>query len=203
MYKIVNVPFFDILRTKEQLGYAIYAIFDRKPHAFYLKLFIKHQEDKFSSKFISQRLKKFVNQDSKEIMKSLSDEKFKSIQDGIIFDLLSPFTKLSDEVNFNMRRIVDESYIYDLNEKQADICKSITKEELIQFYRKAFVENSPRNLTFQIVGNAAISEDEENESVIMNFASEKYNDDENVVTDLKTFKDSLQTMPKYHREDII
>jgi secreted Zn-dependent insulinase-like peptidase len=193
---IISEPFFDIIRTKEQLAYSLSSSTDLKEHAGYLKFSVRNQEDKFSSKIISDRLKKFIAEDIKEILENLTDEKFEKIKEGKIREELEPFNSISSEANYNMRRIVEESFIFDLFKKDAKIIETITKQEILDFYTKVFVTNKHKNLTVQIVGNG---EGEENEEMEMKFLTEKYCEDEVVVSDLDAFRDGLEKYPKYVR----
>lgn len=135
-------------------------------------------------------------EDVKEILENLSDEKFNKIRDGKIREQLEPFNSISSEANYNMKKISDKSYIFDQYKKEAKTMETITKQDMIDFYNKIFITNKPRNLSVQIVGNV---EEEEKDSMIMKFITEKHNDDEEIVTDLKAFKETLVPHPKYQR----
>ena len=170
---VVEEPFFDILRTKEQLAYSLSTSFKQEDHSNTFRLSLRYQEDKFSSKFITNRMRKFVTNDMKEILENLSDEKFKNIRDGKVREILQPFESNDDEARYNGTRIKDKSYIFDLYKKQAKVISTITKQDLLDFYTINFVNHKHRNLSIQVIGN---SNEEENESMIMKFVTEK--DDE-------------------------
>jgi secreted Zn-dependent insulinase-like peptidase len=188
---IFTEPTFNILRTKEQLGYSVYVALHTKDNSNLLAIHLQHQENKHSSKSIAERVKKFF-------VENLSNENFYKIKENEIKRLRQGLLILSNEANYNFARITNNTHIFDEYEKQAVVLEGITKQNVIDFYTEKFIANKPRNLRIILVGNVEESEPNgDNEDLTLKLITEKYDEEEEVVSDLKAFQESLQLHPKY------
>lgn len=195
---LFSEPIFDTLRTKEQLGYTVFISHNAQKNSNILTITLQYQEDKHSSKSITERVKNFFVEDMKSILENLSDEKFQKIKQSEITKLRRKFQRLQSEVNYNFDRIMNKTYIFDEYEKQALVLEGITKENVIDFYTEKLIANKHRNLRLILVGNVDQSQIEgNNEDLTLKLITEKYEEEEEIVRDLKTFQESLQLHPKY------
>lgn len=192
---VLDEPVFDILRTKEQLAYQLRITHNKLDNSNLTCIRVKCQEDKFSAKFVANRVRNFFINDMKVIFENLDDEKFQKIKEGRIRALREPFHSLISECSYFLRQITDGTYIFDEYEKQAAVLERIAKQDLIDFYTKTFILENHRNLNIQVVGHAA----EENPEMTIKFITEKYDDEDVVITDIKEFVESLELYPKYIR----
>lgn len=196
-HAVLDEPVFDILRTKEQLAYQLGIMHKELDNSHLTVIKVKCQEEKFSAKFVADRVRKFFINDMKVIFENLEDEKFQKIKEGKIRESREPFQSFINESYYNFSQISDGTYIFDEFEKHAVVLERITKQDLIDFYTKTFILERHRNLNIQIVGN--VTEDEENTEMTMKFVTEKSDDEDVVITDIKAFVDSLDLYPKFIR----
>jgi len=133
---ILREPFFDQLRTKEQLGYLVasssYSIYDSYGMIFMI------QSPKQNSKYLASRIKDFISVFTKKLEEYTE---FDTQKNSLIATLSVPDKRITQLSGRIIREINEESYQYD---RKSKLIKEISKLELndiIQFYQEYIIEN--------------------------------------------------------------
>ena len=132
--------FFDELRTKEQLGYIVsthkYAVGDLKH---YIMQSFMVQTNKQTSDYLTVRIKKFIHDRYSEI-KSVSQNILEDIINSQINILLQPKHNLYEYALFMYDITFNKNKTYDYIETLIETYKSITRDDIIMFYDKYFIQ---------------------------------------------------------------
>jgi nardilysin len=91
-------PLFDILRTKEQLGYDVSGSVRANYGILGYAIAVNSQEDKFDAAFVEDRIEKF-RQAFREILENMASEEFELFKNSLIKLKLVEDTELKDEVS--------------------------------------------------------------------------------------------------------
>ncbi|XP_060660228.1 nardilysin [Drosophila nasuta] len=152
---IVEEPFFNQLRTKEQLCYSL-GIFQRIGYGIMAyMLIINTQETKFNADYVDKRLEAFRLR-VPIIISELSDEEFEQMKDALLNNKRLGDHGLFDEMVRNWGEIVSMEYVFNRNEIQIQILPSITKQDILEFL--AFNQDTNmRKLSVQVVGSSKVS----------------------------------------------
>ncbi|GJW35857.1 insulinase family protein [Tanacetum coccineum] len=156
--EIVQEPFFNQLRTKEQLGYVV----DCSPRATYriLGLCFRVQSSEYSPVYLQGRIDKFINE-MDGLLSEVDDESFQNFKSGLIAKLLEKDSSLAYETNRYWGQIVDQRYMFDLSAKEAEVVKSLEKTDISDWYNTYLRKSSPkcRRLAVRVWGcNTNINE---------------------------------------------
>jgi len=149
LQKLVNIfisePFFDELRTKQQLGYTVYSY----------DTYIAKQFEQFSTQVyliqspttscdeLIKRIDIFIN-NSIEKIKILDDTLFSTYVESLQVKLLKPYNNLIDECVFDYDAINDKHYIFDNKKLILDALNNVTKDDLILFFLEYYKINTKR-----------------------------------------------------------
>jgi secreted Zn-dependent insulinase-like peptidase len=198
MTTIFEEPVFDTLRTKEQLAYTVRIDSDTTDDSIIMMLYIKSQEDKHPARSIAARLLNFVMADMKDILEKLSDEDYGKISESMINSQLIPFTDFDEESQFYWNQIVGHYYAFDRKQKKAEMYAKISKQDVINFYNEMFVDKPRRNLNIQLIGSVTGAEDDDNnDDMSLTLIDSKFDDEDEVITDLEEFKRGLEHYPSF------
>lgn len=200
---LIEEPLFDVLRTKEQLGYDISCSVRDNFSILGFTITVNSQENKFHANDVEDRMEGF-RREFLEDLKNMSAEDFNHIKESLIKLNLVVDQKLRDEVNRNWAEITTEEYIFDRREKEVEALKNLTQSEFIDFYIN-LIDNPEhlRKLSVQIIGDSTVvgdennvEEDSENMPVQYNleFLNENPNDG-NTINNIDGFRDNLFTYP--------
>ena len=205
IYDIIKEDFYDKLRTKEAIGYSVYAsnINVNDIHGMYFSL-ISNDHD---PEFIWLRVTLYISDIYDKIFKNLSDDIFNTHVNSVINHFKIKYNDLQEETNSNYQQILNQTYNFDYKEKIVNILqnKEITKEDVSAFYKKHFIDNV-RRLDIEYVPQSFIENYNKNESRNLNFAEytdyikykrEKVIDKNDLIKRNKTFSSpSLKRMKK-------
>ncbi|XP_017080155.1 nardilysin [Drosophila eugracilis] len=147
---IVEEPFFNQLRTQEQLGYSL-GIHQRIGYgvmAFVIT--INTQETKHKADYVEERLETFRSRMS-DLVSQMSDEEFQGIRDTLISGKRLGDTSLDEEVMRNWSEIVTKEYFFNRMEMQIQTLQNLTKEDVLNFLND-YDKNNLRKLSVQVVG---------------------------------------------------
>ncbi|KAL5720801.1 nardilysin [Ranunculus cassubicifolius] len=128
---IINEPLFDQLRTKEQLGYVVQCSVRVTYRV--LGFCFSVQSSKYNPVHLHSRIDNFIN-GLQNLLDELDEESFENYRSGLIAKKLEKDPSLSDETSHLWGQIVDKRYLFDMSEKEVEELKSITKNEVVEFY---------------------------------------------------------------------
>ncbi|KAL9320134.1 hypothetical protein ACSQ67_011973 [Phaseolus vulgaris] len=149
--EIVEEPFFNQLRTKEQLGYVV----ECSPRVTY-RVFgfcFCIQSSEYNPVYLLGRIDNFLN-GLEELLDGLDGDSFENYKSGLVAKLLEKDPSLTYESNRLWNQIVDKRYIFDFSKKEADELANITKHDVVEWYKTYFKPPSPkcRRLLIQVWG---------------------------------------------------
>ncbi|KAK7305523.1 hypothetical protein VNO77_43429 [Canavalia gladiata] len=149
--EIVEEPFFNQLRTKEQLGYVV----ECSPRVTY-RVFgfcFCIQSSEFNPVYLQGRIDNFIN-GLEELLEGLDGDTFENYKSGLMAKLLEKDPSLTYESNRMWNQIVEKRYIFDLSKKEAEELKNISKHDVVEWYKTYFQQSSPncRRLLVRVWG---------------------------------------------------
>ncbi|CAN1266237.1 At1g06900 [Linum perenne] len=181
--EIVQEPFFNQLRTKEQLGYVVQC----SPRVTYRINGFCYvvQSAKYNPFYLQGRVESFIN-GLEELLQGLDESSFENYKNGLLSKLLEKDPSLQDETNRLWNQIVDKRYVFDFSLKEAEELKKITKSDVIDWCRTYLLQSSPkcRRLAVRVWGCEADWKE-----------LEKRPDSEQPIKDLSAFKTSIDCYP--------
>ncbi|XP_015050795.2 nardilysin [Drosophila yakuba] len=148
---IVEEPFFNQLRTQEQLGYSL-GIHQRIGYGVLAFLItINTQETKHRADYVEQRIEAFRSRMA-ELVLQMSDAEFLNIRETLISGKKLGDTSLDEEVLRNWSEIVTREYFFNRIETQIQTLGNLSKEDVLNFLYD-YDKNNLRKLSVQVVGN--------------------------------------------------
>lgn len=196
--KIMEEPLFDILRTQEQLGYAVGGTYRFNNGILGLSITIQSQENKHTTVAVEQRIEKFLHENVAEILTKLSDDEFETIQTALIKLKHMVDVELECEINKFWPEITSNEYIFNRLELEADMLAKITKHEVIAFYNETFDPKNVKKLSVQVIGSIAdegTHTEDEHCPVFEIMCNHYKNDEQEVIKDMNEFRNSLPLYP--------
>ncbi|GAA5941905.1 uncharacterized protein JCM15063_000815 [Sporobolomyces koalae] len=131
---IVSEPLFDVLRAKEQLGYIV-SSGPRKSIAFMgLRVIVQSEKD---AAFVETRIDAFWTEFLKT-MEAMSDEEFNKYKEAVRAKKLEDHKNLWQESSHLWVNIHCGWYDFEQRWRDADMIQSLTKESLVEFFKKYF-----------------------------------------------------------------
>lgn len=144
-------PLFDILRTKEQLGYDVSCTDHVDEGVSSYSFTINSQENKFSVDHIDERIENF-RKELGVIIENMPDKDFQQYKESLIQMKLIADNDLKDEIVRNWAEVTTDEYIFDRAQKEIAALQTIRQSDLLDFYLSTCGENT-RKLSVQIIGN--------------------------------------------------
>lgn len=133
----IETPFFEDLRTDQQLGYIVFSMTDCKKGVWSFQFLI--QSDKLTAQECAGKIYEFVEK-HRQLIKGLDESVFEDFKSAIIQRYLQPFNNLTEETQYFYDKIVQHTYDFDMMYKAPEIIKHITKADLVALYEKLFFE---------------------------------------------------------------
>ncbi|KAL0649211.1 hypothetical protein Bca4012_091902 [Brassica carinata] len=140
--EIIEEPLFNQLRTKEQLGYVVECgpRLTYRVHGFCFCV----QSSKYGPVHLLGRIDNFIK-DIEGMLEQLDEESFEDYRSGLIGRLLEKDPSLLSETNELWSQIVDQRYMFDYSQKEAEELRSIEKKDVMKWYKTYFKESSPKS----------------------------------------------------------
>ncbi|XP_058053291.1 nardilysin-like isoform X2 [Anopheles bellator] len=155
LISLLEEPLFDILRTKEQLGYDVSTSLRDNSGILGFSITIHSQENKFSYDHINERIELF-NRNFVEILRNMRDADFRLVQTSLIHRKQVVDTELKNEASRNWGEITTEEYIFNRYKLELEHIERLTKEDVLALFERLVMDTSTRRkLCVQVVGNAA------------------------------------------------
>nr|QBK89029.1 MAG: insulinase [Mimivirus LCMiAC02] len=145
--KLTNERFFNELRTNEQTGYIVKSIFNIMGNRILPLHGISFiiQSSKIEPYLLRKKIKSFVINTGKYI-KELSQSEY----DKYIFTIISEINRKDnnrvDEFNRYYDEIIRERYAFDIQTHYTNALKTLSKNELYDFYYKHFINKTTRKI---------------------------------------------------------
>lgn len=101
---------------------------------------------------------------------------------------------MESENNRHWFEITSSEYIFDRLDKEAEMIGKLTKQEVLDFYKKIML-NTPK-LSIQVIGNKDNEIDdqqqEDNKLMLLKILQINSKNDEKIIKDIGAFRDSLK-----------
>lgn len=153
MMLIAEEPIFTTLRTNEQLAYNVSCTLKYNHGILSYAISVNSQENKHSANYVDERIENFRHE-LLSIIDRMSDENFNEFKATLAEKKLQPDNKLPEEVAHNWITIRTDGYEFDRAPKEVECLATVTKTELLEFYRSHYGEQQ-RKLSVQVIGNSS------------------------------------------------
>ena len=128
--------FYDQLRTKETLGYVV-SLLTTEASGYYAFANIIQSNSK-TPEFCAGRVRNFYKENFQKL-KNISEEEFKKLVNSQLIVVTKKDDNLSEIFLRNWNQINRNTYKFDFNERAKENLEQCTKEGLIKFYEKYFI----------------------------------------------------------------
>ncbi|XP_044760344.1 insulin-degrading enzyme [Coccinella septempunctata] len=150
--KIIQEPCFNILRTKQQLGYIVFSGVRRSNGVQGLRIIV--QSDKHPA-FLDDRIEEFLK-DMKPYLMSMEEEEFVRHREALAAQRLEKPKQLASQTNLYWSEITSQQYNFDRTEMEVGYLRTLKMKDILEFYEE-FLEDSAkyrRKLSVQVVSMA-------------------------------------------------
>jgi len=156
---IMREPVFDFLRTKKQLGYAVYCQLHSTDNVAGISITVRSQRAKFSVEEVKVTVAEFLTLFEKQLA-DVTDDEFNESKAGVIEQKSVEDTKLRQSFNRNLHELHCLSYNFDRRKQEIGEMKKLTKEDVVNAYVEGLLRNK-RLLITCAEGNLPDCEDAE------------------------------------------
>ncbi|XP_073452147.1 insulin-degrading enzyme isoform X1 [Aquarana catesbeiana] len=138
--QIISEPFFNTLRTKEQLGYIVFSGPRRANGIQGLRFIIQSEKPPH---YLESRVEAFLKTMEKSL-EEMSDEAFQKHVQALALRRLDKPKKLSAECAKYWGEIISQQYHFDRDNVEVAYLKTLTKDDIINFYKGLLSLEAPR-----------------------------------------------------------
>ncbi|XP_052226154.1 insulin-degrading enzyme-like isoform X2 [Dreissena polymorpha] len=138
--QIISEPCFNILRTKEQLGYIVFSGIRRQSGVQGLRVIV--QSDR-TPQYVESRIEAFL-ETLRETLGTMSAEEFQKHVMALALKRQEKPKKMSVQCNQYWSEIIAQQYNFDRDDIEVTYLKTVTKEDLIKFYEDNISLSAPR-----------------------------------------------------------
>ena len=151
---LMEEPVFDILRTKEQLGYAVYSMLRNTYGILGISITVNSQATKFTADHVNERIEAFLKWFVDEKLANLEDNEFNHFVDTLIKAKKEADVTLSEEVDRNWAEVSSCEYLFDRHEKIIAMLENCDKKKVIEHVKSIIdAKQDRKKLSVQILGN--------------------------------------------------
>ena len=176
MMQYLEQPFFDDLRTRQQLGYVVSSAGSNQKDVIGSVFLV--QSPSRSAEYLNNALNQFLF-DAAESIEAMSELEFKIQAQVLRQGLQVRETSLGDQVAREWGEIESQRYEFDRVDRALQVLETITKDHLVSHFQKVFFSNETARVDIEILSpgmqleqqkyTAIISDDEIfNERVLVN-----------------------------------
>lgn len=138
--QIISEPCFNTLRTKEQLGYIVFSGPRRANGIQGLRFIIQSEKPPH---YLESRVEAFLITMEKAI-EDMTEEAFQKHIQALAIRRLDKPKKLSAECAKYWGEIISQQYNYDRDNIEVAYLKTLTKDDIIKFYKEMLAVDAPR-----------------------------------------------------------
>ncbi|XP_074609078.1 nardilysin-like isoform X1 [Acropora palmata] len=146
-------PCFDVLRTREQLGYSVFCTCRKTFGILGFSVTVQTQATKFSAEHVDCRIDAFLEQFG-ATLSSMTEEDFSSQVDSLIELKEHKDLSLAEEADRNWTEIRDQTYLFDRKKREVESLRKLSKEDIYQWFVSHFKGGKNyKKLSVQVVGS--------------------------------------------------
>ena len=128
---MMSEDFFDVLRTKNQVGYLVKQYYNNMNNTVYLVQHIQTQKDLDQvNKMIKDFNKKYIQE-----LERMSDIEFDKLKENIIKDILQPEQNMEEQYYLDINEILTGKLLFNRKKLIVKEIKKLTLEQTIKFLR--------------------------------------------------------------------
>lgn len=192
----IEEPLFDILRTKEQLGYHVYCSVRDTFGVLGYTVTVNAQASKVTAQYVDERIEEFMKH-TKILLDKLKEEEFEQLKDNLIKIKQCVDVHLREEVDRNFGEITAGEYLFDRIPKEVTAIQNTGLKQVILWWGRHNLfgtQDNFRKISFQIEGSKSESTDKPKLEVVLLTAEEpKAKQIPNYfITDISNYKKSVQ-----------
>lgn len=192
----IEEPLFDILRTKEQLGYHVYCSVRDTFGVLGYTVTVNAQASKVTAQYVDERIEEFMKH-TKILLDKLKEEEFEQLKDNLIKIKQCVDVHLREEVDRNFGEITAGEYLFDRIPKEVTAIQNTGLKQVILWWSRHNLfgtRDNFRKISFQIEGSKSESTDKPKLEVVLLTAEEpKAKQIPNYfITDISNYKKSVQ-----------
>ncbi|MFH4975695.1 hypothetical protein AB6A40_002404 [Gnathostoma spinigerum] len=136
--QLLQEPSFDILRTKEQLGYIVFTSPRRRCGAQGIRIIVQGLND---PTFVIERVENFLAH-MRVVIEKMSAEEFTSNVESLAIKRLEKPKRLRYLSDRYWREVLDRTYQFDRDIKEVEILRTFTKSDVLEFYDRVVSSNA-------------------------------------------------------------
>ncbi|XP_039761918.1 insulin-degrading enzyme [Pararge aegeria] len=184
----LSEPCFHALRTQEQLGYIVFSGVRRSNGVQGLRFIV--QSDRHPA-YLEERIEKFI-EGSQDYLEKMTEEEFLKHRAALAAQKLERPKRLSGKASQLWNEITAQVYNFDRPRVEVDELNTVTKQDLIEFFKKHVSPNSAdrQKLSVYVVSTAEGGAGKQHES-----DDEKKSLEPVVIRDLVDFKSRRRLYP--------
>ncbi|XP_066145097.1 insulin-degrading enzyme isoform X3 [Euwallacea fornicatus] len=188
--QLIQEPCFNVLRTKEQLGYIVFSGVRKSNGVQGLRIIV--QSDRHPA-FLNERIEEFLNS-MKEYLDDMSDEEFLRHREALAAQRLEKPKQLSALTNQFWSEITAQQYHFERAESEVAFLRTLSKSDVIEFYNELLKNDAKqrKKLSVHVISSAEGGVGLEKET------DESDKDSTglpNVLSDITAFKSSHEMYP--------
>ncbi|XP_014206136.1 insulin-degrading enzyme isoform X2 [Copidosoma floridanum] len=145
--QIISEPCFNILRTKEQLGYIVFSGIRRADGVQGLKILVQSGHH---PQFVERRIDSFTSQ-MKEHIATMPDEEFNKHKESLATRRLEKPKTLSKQSSIYWNEISMQQYNFDRTSIEVAYLRTITRDQIVKFYEDIIDGKSKKNICIHVV----------------------------------------------------
>ena len=204
--ELMEEPIFNVLRTKEQLGYAVYTDLINSGGILGISITVQSPATKFTSDHIHERIEQFVKWFCEEKIKVMSDDEFNQRICTFKKAVVTADTNLGDEFYRNWNRINSKDYMFDFQEEYVRILSTCSKKDVFGSLLST-ISCSPdiKKFSVEVIGNSIKAEqgavtNEELMEADSDFSLEYFQPEDThtavqFIANIDSYKDGLESFP--------
>ncbi|XP_069674736.1 nardilysin isoform X2 [Periplaneta americana] len=157
---LMEEPLFDVLRTKEQLGYDVYSTLRDTCGILGFTVTVNCQAGKHSVSHVNKRIEAFLKKFS-NVLKKMRAKHFEEARNSLIQLKQLLDIHLKEEVTRNWSEISSGNYIFDRLKRDVSCLEALKLSELRKWYNDHVLcgnKSNFRKLSVQVVGNDVTSD---------------------------------------------
>uniref|UniRef100_A0A182W7X3 Nardilysin n=1 Tax=Anopheles minimus TaxID=112268 RepID=A0A182W7X3_9DIPT len=153
LVSLLEEPLFDVLRTKEQLGYEVSTTLRDNAGILGFSITVHSQENKFSYRYIDERIELF-NEHFVQVLQEMTEKDFELVKTSLKHRKQVIDTELKNEASRHWGEITTEEYIFNRNKLEVEQIEKLSKMDVSQLFNRLVANASTRRkLCVQVVGN--------------------------------------------------
>lgn len=154
--QMLHEPCFDILRTKEQLGYVVFSSSLNNHGTANIRILVQSEH---TTPYLEWRIDEFYKTFG-EKLRNMDEEDFNKHKEALCKTLLQKFKNMKEESLRYVAAIYLGDYNYLHRQKKADMVKDLTKEDMIAFFENYIESDDATKLVIHLKSKKATEKDE-------------------------------------------